>query len=378
MIFSIFGINHTTFQRAACGLTWIAAVWMGVAGITDFARAEPPALPKAAATTTTVVFVSEVPYQWNSEMGNPLELWARKLSSQITVPLEGTNDRVKNLTPVLSWEKLEKLARSTKDCLFAIHGYEYVESRNSAMLDALLVPSLNGKAAMTEFVILRRKDAGNNHGGRKFTMQDFEPGDGQPMMLVLVDRGGCGELVYRWLDCLIKPDTGVSSRENLADFRTAPSAHEAILAVYFGEANACVVSREAWNEAMRFNPRGLSAKLEEARTSPPLLRYVIACPSSMEKSRRAGLVKDGGGAHHVLGPDDWKMSPPKPEDFKTLEALQKDWASYFGSKQGKTGPEVNPEPVPPAALVLPAARDHVHPAPPSVSATRDAERRPLE
>jgi hypothetical protein len=265
------------------------------------------------------------------------------------------------------------------DNLFVIHGYEFIANRDSApsdeKLDSLLVPSLEGKAATTEFVILRRKKPGTQGAPRDFTMRDLYPAEtGAPILEVLVDRGGCGELVFRWLDCLIVPETGETRRENLADFRSATSAEEAVLAVYFGSVDACVVSKEACSEVMRYNPNGLSAKLEVVRTSPAFLKYVIACPDSMEKARRVALVKDSAGTHQLAGAEDWFLTPPKKDDFKTLDKLQADWNRYVGTKTEKPKPGLKLLPAPAAPpSVRPSA-----PAVPPVSAARHPERRPLE
>jgi hypothetical protein len=227
---------------------------------------------------------------------------------------------------------------------------------------------------MTEFVILRQKKAATALNGREFTMRDLYPRNA-PILEVLVDRGGCGELVYRWLDCQIVPETGETRRENLADFRTATSADEAILAVYFGTVDACVVSKESCAEVMHYNPRGLAAKLEVVRTSPPLLRHVIACPSRMEKARRAELIRNTAGVHHVQGMDDWVLSPPRKDDFKTLESLQNDWNRYSGELKGRPKPEpVRPPASPPSAAPVPAVAPE---PPPAESAAHAAERRPL-
>jgi hypothetical protein len=313
----------------------------------------------APLAVATVVYVSEVPYQWNGEMGNPLELWARKLSSQLALPTD-SGDRVKNLLPVLTWEKLEKKAKAKRDHLFVIHGYEFVENKKSTNLEALIVPGTQDKkAAMTQFVIFRRKKSDPELAARPFNMVDLLNQE------VLVDRGGCGELVYRWLDCEIIPETGDTRRENLADFRTAASAEEAILAVYFGEVAACVVSKADSEEVMRYNPRGLSSKLAQERVSPPFLSHVVAASASMEPARRADLLQKTASVHMLRGETNLILTVPKPADFKTLEDLQTTWTHYFGAekveKSEKTENQADTRPTAP---------------PPAVSLGHGHERRP--
>lgn len=386
MVFAILVSQSSSVCRSLRRVAGRLAVCCGMAGLimADGVRAAPE-VKAPQPSVTMMAYVAEVPYQLNPEIGNPLEIWSRNFGSVLSSPVEQNGERVKNLVPLRSLEAMGKLSRTRTDHLFAIQGYEFVRNRESARMDALLTPALllppgetkenpvgstpvTGAASplrprtasvKTEFIILRQKKPGQS---QKFNMVEFLHS------VVLVDRAGCGELVYRWLDCKIAKDTGDGSRENLADFRTAANAEEAILAVYFREVAACVVSREDWEEALRYNPRGLKARLEEADTSPVLLRHVIACPSIMPKVRRQNLTDAGANVRISGDKKDWVLAPLAPDDLKTLEELQREWDSYFGGP-GKT--EARPDrevPVPPRA---PGA------VPPPVSATRAPERRPL-
>jgi hypothetical protein len=202
-------------------------------------------------------------------------------------------------------------------------------------------------------------------------MRDLYPNK-SPIREILVDRGGCGELVYRWLDSMIIPETGETRRENLADFRSATSADEAILAVYFEAVDACVVSRDACAEVMSYNPNGLSAKLEVVRTSPSFLKHVIACPSSMARVRRNELLKDAAGVYLLQGQDNWTLAPAKPDDFKTLQKLDADLSRNPGSKNDQAK-----QPAKETSAAAQGAPAHPHTAPP-VSAAHNQERRPVE
>ncbi len=276
----------------------------------------------------TVAYVAEVPWQWNSEQGNPLEHWARKLAAHwAKQPMEG-DERLRNLLPELSWERLAKSSRSLQAGAFVVHGYEWIENADAARLDALLVPAIDGKAAMTEFVILRQRRERKIGDARKFSMEELWKKD------ILVDRGDCGELVYRWLDHEIRPETGAKRREDHADYRSAADPVEAVLAVYFGEVDACVVTRSSYADVLRTNPHGLSARLEEVRVSPPLLRHVIACPRDMPVNRRVPLVKSAASVSMLQAGGTWHLIAPGPEDFKTLHQLITEWQSYYEGGHG--------------------------------------------
>lgn len=319
--------------------------------------AEEAGAPRLTNVEATVAYVSEVPWQWNGEQGNPLEKWARQLSADWANHQGDGEERLRNLLPELSWKRLAITASSNMAGAFVVHGYEWIENGAAAGLDALLIPSKDGKADMTEFVILRQRTARTGGDRPKFNMEElFEK-------QILVDRGGCGELVYRWLDREIRPETGTTRREDHADFRSAASPAQAVLSVYFGEADACVVSRSSYVEVQRTNPKGLVAKLEEVRTSPRLLKHVIACPRAMPLKRRAEVVKSAAAVRLQQPDGTCSLTVPKDGDFKELRQLITDWQKLFGE-----GIAANPGGTPPPGSA-PAIRN-VTPAAPQPSERR--------
>ena len=291
----------------------------------------------------TVAYVSEVPWQWNAGQGNPLEMWARKLSAEWAPEAGEGEERLRNLLPELSWQRLAITARNNAAEAFVVNGYEWIESGAAARLDVLLAPSWEGKTAMAEFVILRQRAPRTSGEKPKFSMDElFEK-------QILVDRGGCGELVYRWLDREIRVGTGATRREDHAEFRSAANPTQAVLSVYFGEAEACIVSRSSYLEVQRTNPNGLLAKLEEVRKSPPLLKHVIACPHGMTTKRRAEIVKSAA-ALRLQQPDGlWSLAVPSPDEFKDLRLLIADWQKYFGDSPERF-PAGTPIPAPVPAV----------------------------
>jgi hypothetical protein len=319
------------------GLAWLLSCTLGRV---EEAAGEPASSGGVSGgpVSATVAYVAEIPNQWQSEAGNPLELWARRLSAEWSGGHGSGSERLRNIRPELSWDRLARIARTGKAHAFVVHGYEFIERGEEAHLEVLLVPSRDGRAAMTEFVILRQR-AG---GGRQFDMHDLKDRE------IFVDRGGCGDLVYRWLDHEIRPGTGDPGRNDLAQFRTASNAAEAILAVYFGDVYACVVSRSAYSEAIKYNPRGLTTKLEEVRSSPPLLQYVIACPKNMPVPRRKELVRAAADIELLNSEGVWTLAPPQPDDLKSLTKMIREWQVFFGTR-GVDHDDVPAPPVPPAA-----------------------------
>jgi len=315
--------------------------------------AEAEAVPSVS--QIVVAYVSEVPWPSYAGMANPLERWARQISASWASPASESHARLSNLCPEQSLRQIYKDAgkqAERKADVYLVHGYELLEQGTPASLAPLLVPSCNGKAGMAEFVILRRRDAVEGAGGVKFSMNDLRSNKNDPRSKknIPVDRAGCGELVYRWLDVELMPVSGDLRRENFAEFRTATNAAEAVLSVYFGEADACVVSREDYAAVLRTNPAGLQSKVEVVYHSPRLLRHVVACRRDMSQELRQELVKHGGSVRMPYQGIVWSLTQPSEEDMKALKTLHEQWQRYFSDKPGP-----GPAPAAPAARPQEAA-----------------------
>ena len=232
-----------------------------------------------------------------------------------------------NLKPELSWERLAKTARTNKADIFMVQGYEFLEGGSAAKIEALLTPALEGKAAMTEFVILSRR--GSFPAGDKFNWMDLAGKQ------ILVDRGGCGELVYRWLEVDILLTTGIKRQRNVAlnfaDFRSAFSTAGAILAVYFGEVDACIVSRDAYAGVLLTNPAGLSGKLSELTHSPTFLQHIVACRSATAPDLRKKIIKSTAGLH-LEHNGTWGLVPLAANDLTSLRTVTGQWQESFEEK----------------------------------------------
>jgi hypothetical protein len=308
----------------------------------------------SAASGVVVSYVSEVPWPAYAGMANPLERWARQLSASWAAPAAASSARLNNLRPELSFRQMLKDAGNgtrRKADVYLVHGYELLELGEGAPLQPLLIPSCNGKPSMAEFVILRRRQAPEPGGSQKFSMEELAH------KIILVDRGGCGELVYRWLEAELVPVSGHSRRENFAEFRTATNAMEAVLSVYFGEADACVVSREDYDSVLRTNPSGLHSRLEEVCQSPQLLRHLVACRSDMEPEFRQLVVRASASVRMPLNGIVWSLSKPSSQDMESLRTLLNLWQRYYPD------------------TILGASPSALPPAAPSINVRLDNERR---
>jgi hypothetical protein len=320
-----------------------AVIALLLAGTVSRVQSQLPSVPFPL-PEITISYISEVPWPSGAGEANPLERWAKRLSTDwAPAPTDG-NSRINNLRPELSWNQLRKSAVTGRAQIFVIHGYELLEQGTAAKIEALLTPAKNGKAATTEFVIYRRREPKE---GARFTMSQLEDQD------ILVDRGGCGDLVYRWLETEIKPDTGdgrptsvegSAHRETFAEFRSANNAAEAILSVYFGTAYACVVSRESSADVFRSNPHGLEKRLEEVRSSPALLKHIIACRKDIQPSLRKEVI-NSAAAIRLEHEGTWSLTVPAGQDMKSLSNLVTRWQELMGGKEAAPPDTTAPPPI---------------------------------
>jgi hypothetical protein len=330
--------------------------------------ADPVARPESEASKTAetgesvegnivhVHYLSETPYRWEGTAGNPLEAAARSLSSLWgQQDSETTGDRLENIQRQITWFGLRDAAinghpfrsgtagMTRQRQVFVIHGYEFCEAQQEARLDPLLVAARDGKPAMAEFVLLCRTGEHADEG-RKFHFSSLRDKE------ILVDRGNCAELVYRWLDMQTFPETGFRAGQ-AASLRTPASAAEAVLSVYFREVEACIVTRESFEEVARHNPASLKSKLQVVRSSEPFIQYAAATSAASFNSPalRRHYMESANGRLLPMGGGRWTLMPAKAEYFTALHTLTRDWMLKFK-------PAARPA-VPPAVVpAAPAAR----------------------
>ncbi len=147
-------------------------------------------------------------------------------------------------------------------------------------------------AVELEFVLIMRRQEASYTTGKLEALRGAQTE-------IAVDRAGCGGMADMWLHQLMVEKAG----HKPPALTTATSSLHAILAVYFQEKKACLVSRRAWNEAVGQNKR-LEAEME------------VVLPERSDSL--AGLVLVSAGMSQVT----WnQMSAPlffSPEGVKVM------------------------------------------------------------
>ncbi len=138
---------------------------------------------------------------------------------------------------------------------------EFLEIRDRAPLLPLLTTSSRG-SILHEYVLL-------------------VSGDGDTMSLgglqdrtLILETGGKGRLPGMWLDVLLLRAGLLDSRTFFSTIREVTGTSRAVLPVFFGKADACVVAREGLEAMVELNPQ-LGETLGILAVSPGFLRELV-------------------------------------------------------------------------------------------------------
>ncbi|MDB6070426.1 MAG: hypothetical protein JWL81_1597 [Verrucomicrobiales bacterium] len=271
-IFATHGLGGipTAFGRA-CGAILLIAAFLTTPFPTHAEDAAAPPLN----TSLRVGYLAEVPVSWRTGFSDPLRTISRSLATGFARPVDPELPFfTENLIGAESWEDLSRDIQLGNAELFPLHGYEFVEQEDTLPLKALLLAT-RPKGWQTRFVILCTKSSGLTKLG------DLEG------RKILIHRDGCGNLVDYWLDSAIAIGTG-KNRKGFARYETVTQPREAVLPVFFGEADACVVSLAAYESVAMQNHLQITQKMAPfLAESKDLPGQVIACKSSLSAQNLA-------------------------------------------------------------------------------------------
>ncbi|MGB3111413.1 MAG: PhnD/SsuA/transferrin family substrate-binding protein, partial [Candidatus Omnitrophota bacterium] len=123
--------------------------------------------------------------------------------------------------------------------------------------------TVSGGEVEQKFILLVRKDKGikrlSQLKGKK----------------LLVETGGRGDIGLLWLNTTLLKDRLPESGELFSNIKRATKASQAVLPVFFGQADACIVTRGSFRTAAELNPQ-LGGELDVLAESPPYL-VSVAC-----------------------------------------------------------------------------------------------------
>ena len=180
---------------------------------------------------------------------------------------------------------------------FLIFGYDYLRLRKGYAMRPILVGQHSDDQVLEEFLLL------TGHGIGNFD----ELTDGN-----LLIAKGTGKLPELWLGDWLKSKGHPPPSDIFGTVETVDNISKAILPVFFGKADSCLVTRSGFDLMNELNPQ-IGKRLQVRASSPPLLRSVL-CLSPDYVEKEAGLVKKEGLQLNSL---------PKGEQLITLLRMKK-------------------------------------------------------
>jgi hypothetical protein len=209
---------------------------------------------------------------------------------------------------------LQEVIRSQADDLYILSTMEYLDlGAEQSLLDPLFVPQ-NGDFVIDEYALLMRRD-------RRGALPDLR---GKSVLFLSNVGANLGRL---WLDT----ELAAAGLGNLERFCPAaqdvakPSA--AILPVFFGQADACVVDASSFRLMQELNPQ-LGRDLEVRLSSPPYLECLICVRRDYLQHRTdlieglAGLHEEAAGRQLLMVFKINRLVPYTDETLRTVRELQ--------------------------------------------------------
>jgi phosphonate transport system substrate-binding protein len=172
---------------------------------------------------------------------------------------------------------LEKAIRDKKIDLVFLYPEEYLEIKNRIPFEPVAISTpLND--LVKRFSVLVRKDRG---------IQEVRGLRGRG---ILVERSENSGLLNLWFETLLMREGALSARDFFLNVRETNKTSQAVLPVFFGQADACVVSHSAFGIMTELNPQ-LSQEIAVIALSAGYIRGVV-CMSTSFHEKYGGLVEE--------------------------------------------------------------------------------------
>lgn len=202
--------------------------------------------------------------------------------------------------------------------VLSISTYDYLNYSNKIDLEPLLVPEIDGEVGV-EYYLLVKKDYHYNG------LKDLR---GKNIGLISTPVFIASSL---WIDVLLSKNNLPSKTKFFNKIETAQKESQLILNVFFGNLDACIVTKSSFKVMKELNPQ-IGQKLECLYNSPLYIAGFICCPKSIKnKEVRDGFYDSLIKLHKLtVGRQIFtlvkigKLVPAKNEHFNSFINLLKD------------------------------------------------------
>jgi ABC-type phosphate/phosphonate transport system substrate-binding protein len=197
-----------------------------------------------------------------------MELWTRVLSRSMGIKTLPQTVIFKNSADMLESLKKGELT------IVSLPTIDYLKFRDETRLTPSLVSSSN-EGRGREFVLITRRDSG---------IRTFADLRGRSILLLSPTKQ---EVSHLWLDVMLMREGKRDRSSFFRQVKEATSASQAMMAVFFRQADASIISRGAFETGKALNPQ-IGSQLSIISESKPLIGDITCFPSSVnEKLKRS-------------------------------------------------------------------------------------------
>jgi ABC-type phosphate/phosphonate transport system substrate-binding protein len=220
---------------------------------------------------------------------------------------------------------LKKAIEEEKVDMITMTGLDYLEIEKEMATKPSLV-GVSGEGVTKTYVVLVRADSG---------IKKIEQLKGRKL---LSESGTNGQIALRWLDVVLMQRGFPEARDFFKPVKLVEKASKAILPVFFKQADACVVSREAFNTMLELNPQ-IGKSLMILVASPAFLDNVVFFRSGYDEKSKNDLIESGlkfneepEGQQVLMLFRKTRIVRFQPEYLETLRLLQRDYEELKAKK----------------------------------------------
>ncbi len=212
-----------------------------------------------------------------------IELWSNQVTTHMGTPLESKTIFFDNL------DSLVKMIKGGEIDVLTLFTLDYMTIKEKVDIEPFLVAVRNDRVG-DEFVLLAHVDSRAN------SIEDLRDGD------LIVETGRSSlPLGLLWLDTLLMKAELAKRSTYFNSIKETAKTSQAILPVFFQQADLCIVTRHSFETMAELNPQ-LQADLIVLEHSPDLVRALYFAQKEMNSEIRE-VVRDGATQlqHHVEG-----------------------------------------------------------------------------
>ena len=202
-----------------------------------------------------------------------VELWTKQLLARLEESVG---------VDVLFFQDVSELVSAVEDGeldMIALSTLEYLEIRDRVPVEPLLMGIVE-ESVFDEYILLVRRDR---------DLHRLEQLSGMSLMVETGPRAG--PVPEMWLESLLL-EAGLGPKERFfGTIDEADKVSRAVLAVFFGPADACLVRMQMFETMVELNPQ-LSEELSILANSPPLLAGVMCFPKNFDLEKRRFLIEN--------------------------------------------------------------------------------------